>query len=422
MNTLILVAFVIGYVLIALESKVKINKAAIALFTGGFIWTTYILFIIDSEGIVQQLVEHVGNISQIIFFLIGAMTIVELIDSYSGFDVITKQIKTSNKKVLLIILGFITFFLSAVLDNLSTTIVMVALTRKLLNDKNERLLFVGMIVIAANSGGTWTPIGDVTTTMLWIGGQITTLNTIKKLFFPSLLSMIVPLFLISLMIKGDFKRVDTSDQEFNILEFEKKIVFFVGIAALIFVPIFKSITHLPPFMGMLIGLSVLWIVTELLNKDKTSEQKITVTNALGRIDIPSVLFFLGILLAVAVLESTGLLSSLSTILNESVGNLKTIAISLGIISSIIDNIPLVAASMGMYDLQTFPPDHYFWGLIAYCAGTGGSILIIGSAAGVAAMGIEKIDFFWYLKKISLIALIGYLSGAVLYILLQSCPK
>src|SRR5690554_4187255 len=271
MNTLILVAFVIGYVLIALESKVKINKAAIALFTGGFIWTTYILFIIDSEGIVQQLVEHVGNISQIIFFLIGAMTIVELIDSYSGFDVITKQIKTSNKKVLLIILGFITFFLSAVLDNLSTTIVMVALTRKLLNDKNERLLFVGMIVIAANSGGTWTPIGDVTTTMLWIGGQITTLNTIKKLFFPSLLSMIVPLFLISLMIKGDFKRVDTSDQEFNILEFEKKIVFFVGIAALIFVPIFKSITHLPPFMGMLIGLSVLWIVTELLNKDKTSE-------------------------------------------------------------------------------------------------------------------------------------------------------
>ena len=417
MNTLILIAFVIGYAFIAFESRVKINKAAIALFTGGFIWTAYILFELDSEGIVQQLVDHIGNISQIIFFLIGAMTIVELIDSYSGFDVITKQIKTNNKRILLIILGFITFFLSAVLDNLTTTIVMVTLTRKLLHDKNERLLFVGMIVIAANSGGAWTPIGDVTTTMLWIGGQITTVNIMQKLFFPSLISMLVPLFLISLMVKGDFKRVEASNQEFTILNFEKKTVFFIGIAALIFVPIFKSITHLPPFMGMLIGLSVLWIVTELLNKDRASEQKITVTNALGRIDIPSILFFLGILLAVAALESTGLLSGLATALSESVGNLKTIALSLGILSSIIDNVPLVAATMGMYDLQTFPPDHYFWELIAYCAGTGGSILIIGSAAGVAAMGIEKIDFFWYLKKISLVALIGYLSGALIYILL-----
>jgi Na+/H+ antiporter NhaD/arsenite permease-like protein len=417
MNTIILIAFGIGYVLIALESKVKINKAAIALFTGGFIWSTYILFKSDSEEIVQQLVEHIGSISQIIFFLIGAMTIVELIDSYSGFDVITKQIKTSNKRILLVILGFITFFLSSVLDNLTTTIVMVTLTRKLLRDKNERLLFIGMIVIAANSGGAWTPIGDVTTTMLWIGGQITTVNITQNLFFPSLVSMIVPLFLISLMIKGNFKRIDNLNKESIILNFEKRIVFFLGIAALIFVPVFKSITHLPPFMGILIGLSVLWIVTELLNKDKAYEQKITVTNALRKIDIPSVLFFLGILLAVAALESTGLLSTLATTLGKSVGNLKTIAMFLGILSSIIDNVPLVAATIGMYDLRTLPTDHYFWELIAYCAGTGGSILIIGSAAGVAAMGIEKIDFFWYLKKISLIALIGYLSGAFLYILL-----
>jgi len=417
MNTIILIAFSIGYALIALENKVKINKAAIALFTGGFIWTTYILFKSDSEEIGQQLIEHIGSISQIIFFLIGAMTIVELIDSYGGFDVITKHIKTSNKRVLLLILGFVTFFLSSVLDNLTTTIVMVTLTRKLLNNKNERLLFVGMIIIAANSGGAWTPMGDVTTTMLWIGGQITTVNIMQKLFFPSLVSMIIPLLLISLMIKGNFKKIDHTNQESNILNFEKRTVFFIGIAALIFVPIFKAITHLPPFMGMLIGLSVLWIVTELLNKDRAHEHKITVTNALRKIDIPSILFFLGILLAVAALESTGLLSSLATTLSESVGNLKTIAMSLGILSAIIDNVPLVAASMGMYDLQTFPTDHYFWELIAYCAGTGGSILIIGSAAGVAAMGIEKIDFFWYLKKISLVALIGYLAGAFLYILL-----
>ncbi|PKQ61216.1 sodium:proton antiporter [Labilibaculum filiforme] len=417
MNTIILIAFSIGYALIALESKVKINKAAIALLTGGVIWTTYVLFQSDSEAIVHQLVEHIGSISQILFFLIGAMTIVELIDSYSGFDVITKQITTKNKRTLLIILSFITFFLSAVLDNLTTTIVMVTLIRKLLHEKHERLMFIGMIVIAANAGGAWTPIGDVTTTMLWIGGQITTVNIMHKLFLPSLISMLIPLFLISQMVKGSFQQMDQPSHESHILNHEKNIVFFIGIAALIFVPIFKSITHLPPFMGILIGLSILWIVTELLNKDKAYEHKITVTNALRKIDIPSVLFFLGILMAVAALESTGLLANLATALSKSVGNLTTIAMSLGILSSIIDNVPLVAASMGMYDLHTFPTNHYFWELIAYCAGTGGSILIIGSAAGVAAMGIEKIDFFWYLKKISWVALIGYFAGALTYILL-----
>jgi len=416
MNSYILIAFIIGYALIALESQIKINKAAIALFTGVIIWTIYILFKSGSEEVVSQLVEHIGSISQIIFFLIGAMTIVELIDSYHGFDVITTQIKTRNKKTLLFIISFITFFLSSVLDNLTTTIVMVTLTRKLLSDKNDRLLYAAMIVIAANAGGAWTPIGDVTTTMLWMGGQITTVNIMKKLFLPSLVSMIIPLSIISLMVKGHFEKNTLSNDKSNILNIERKIVFFLGIAALIFVPIFKTITHLPPFMGMLIGLSVLWIVTELLQKNKAFENKITVTNALRKIDIPSVLFFLGILVAVAALESTGLLTSLAATLSKSVGNLKPIAIFLGLFSAIIDNVPLVAATMGMYDLTILPTNHYFWEFIAYCAGTGGSILIIGSAAGVAAMGLEKLDFFWYLKKISLIALIGYLSGAFFYLL------
>jgi Na+/H+ antiporter NhaD/arsenite permease-like protein len=417
MNAIILIAFSIGYALIALESKVKINKAAIALFTGVFLWSIYILNRSGSEEIVHELIEHVGSISQILFFLIGAMTIVELMDSYNGFKVITRLIKTNNKRILLVILSVITFVLSAILDNLTTTIVMVTLSRKLIEDKNERLFFIGMIVIAANSGGAWTPIGDVTTTMLWIGGQITTVNIMQKIFLPSLVSMIIPLSIISFMIKGNFHRIIDTNQSANVQNIERNIVFITGIGALIFVPIFKSITHLPPFMGILIGLSVLWIVTEVLNKDRAHAEKITVTNALRKIDIPSILFFLGILLAVAALESTNLLSDLATMLTTYVGNLKVIAIFLGILSAIIDNVPLVAASMGMYDLQTFPTDHYFWELIAYCAGTGGSILIIGSAAGVAAMGIEKIDFFWYLKNISLVALIGYLSGAFLYILL-----
>ncbi len=417
MNAIILIAFSIGYALIALESQIKINKAAIALFTGVIIWTTYILFNSGPEEVVQQLIEHIGDISQIIFFLLGAMTIVELIDSYNGFDVITRQIKTNDKRILLVILSFLTFFLSSVLDNLTTTIVMVTLTRKLIDDKKDRLFFIGMIVIAANSGGAWTPIGDITTTMLWIGGQITTVNIMQKLFLPSLLSMIVPLSIIFFWIKGHFQKMSNSNQQSTVPNLEKNVVFFTGISALVFVPVFKSITHLPPFIGMLFGLSVLWIVTELLNRNRAHEEKITVTNALRKIDIPSILFFLGILIAVTGLESTGLLSRLAAHLMSSVGNLKIIAMALGVLSAIIDNVPLVAASMGMYDLQTYPADHYFWELIAYCAGTGGSILIIGSAAGVAAMGIGKVDFFWYLKNISLVALIGYLSGAFLYIIL-----
>jgi Na+/H+ antiporter NhaD/arsenite permease-like protein len=369
-----------------------------------------------SEIVVSELVEHVGSISQIIFFLIGAMTIVELIDSYHGFDVITKLLTTNKTRVLLWIICFITFFLSAVLDNLTTTIVMITLIRKLLKDKNDQLLFAGMIVISANAGGAWTPIGDVTTTMLWIGGQISTVNIMLKLFLPSLISMVVPLALVSFKVKGEFEKPIKIESESTVSNFEKNVVFILGMSALVFAPVFKTITHLPPFLGILTGLSVLWVATELLHKNKEEEDKISVSHALKKIDTPSILFFLGILVAVAALESTGLLTSLATAMSDAVGNIKIISITLGLLSAIIDNVPLVAASMGMYDMQTYPMDHYFWELIAYCAGTGGSILIIGSAAGVAAMGLAKIDFFWYVKNISLWALIGYFAGAFFYLL------
>ena len=418
MNTLIIIAFIIGYLFITIENKIHINKAAIAILTGALCWTIYVMFTsTGSEIVVSELVEHVGSISQIIFFLIGAMTIVELIDSYHGFDVITKLLTTNKTRVLLWIISFITFFLSAVLDNLTTTIVMITLTRKLLKDKNDRLLFAGMIVIAANAGGAWTPIGDVTTTMLWIGGQISTVNIMLKLFLPSLVSMIVPLALVSFKVKGEFEKTIKINSASDIPNSEKNIVFILGMSALVFAPVFKTITHLPPFLGILTGLAILWIVTELLHKKREEEDKITVSNALRKIDIPSILFFLGILVAVAALESTGLLTSLATAMSDAVGNIKIISITLGLLSAIIDNVPLVAASMGMYDMQTYPMDHYFWELIAYCAGTGGSILIIGSAAGVAAMGLEKIDFFWYVKNISLWALIGYFAGALFYLLM-----
>ncbi len=322
---------------------------------------------------------------------------------------------TNKTVVLLWVICFITFFLSALLDNLTTTIVMITIIRKLLKNKKDLLLFVGIIVISANAGGAWTPIGDVTTTMLWIGGQISTANIMLKLFLPSLISMVVPLALISFKIKGELEKPNKIESKSKVSSSEKKVVFILGMSALIFAPIFKTITHLPPFLGILAGLAVLWVVTELLHKNKEEENKISVSHALQKIDTPSILFFLGILVAVASLESTGLLTSLAAAMNDAVGNIKIISISLGLLSAIIDNVPLVAAAMGMYDMQTYPMDHYFWELIAYCAGTGGSILIIGSAAGVAAMGLVKIDFFWYIKNISLWALIGYFAGAFFYL-------
>ncbi|MGZ8542185.1 MAG: sodium:proton antiporter NhaD [Chitinophagaceae bacterium] len=418
MNTLITLVFIAGYAAIAFEHPLKINKTASALLTGVLCWVIYMMSSSDTHVVSEQLYEHLGQISGILFFLLGAMTIVEIIDAHDGFEVITSKITTKDKRKLLWIIGFVTFFLSAVLDNLTTTIVMVSLLRKLITDKETRMFFIGMVVIAANAGGAWTPIGDVTTTMLWIGGQITTGNIMMKLFLPSMACLAVPLILLSFTIKGKIENTvrAESKQANPTTAYERNLILVLGIGALIFVPAFKTITHLPPFLGMLFGLSILWVVTEMIHKDKYDEDKdvYSVVSALRKADVPSVLFFLGILVAISALESTHILSDLASYMDDTIGNLNIIVISIGLLSAIIDNVPLVAATMGMYDLQTYPTDHYFWEFIAYCAGTGGSCLIIGSAAGVAAMGMEKIDFFWYVKKIAWLALLGYFAGALVY--------
>jgi NhaD family Na+/H+ antiporter len=419
MVVLIILAFIIGYIAIALEHSIKINKAATALITGVVCWMLFILFTADKKAVVGNLLHHLGDLSQILFFLLGAMTIVELIDAHDGFEIITKRITTKNKKKLLWIIGLLAFFLSAVLDNLTTAIVMISLIRKLMADKKDRMLFAGAIVIAANAGGAWSPIGDVTTTMLWIGGQITAANIIVKLILPGLVCMVLPLLLMQFLLKGEVQTpVESFEEGQAPNELHRRIVFFSGLAILLLVPVFKTWTHLPPFMGILFGLGVLWIIVEILHsdKDESDRKQYTVAYALRKIDSPSILFFLGILLAVAALESTGQLHHLAQSMDKRMGNPNLIVLSIGLFSSIVDNVPLVAAAMGMYTLQQYPTDHYFWEFLAYCTGTGGSILIIGSAAGVAVMGIEKIDFIWYLKKISWLALIGYFAGAIVYIL------
>ncbi|MEJ7778664.1 MAG: sodium:proton antiporter NhaD [Daejeonella sp.] len=420
MNLLIIAIFVIGYAAIAFEHPLRINKTASALLTGVLCWVIYIMIATDTELVSEQLYEHLGQISGILFFLLGAMTIVELIDAHDGFDVITSRIKTTDKRKLLWIISIITFFLSAVLDNLTTTIVMVSLLRKLIDEKPTRIFYVSMVVLAANAGGAWSPIGDVTTTMLWIGGQVTSGNLIFNLFLPSLVCLIIPLIVLSFSLKGKIENpvVIENRQVDKTSSFERKLIFSLGIGALLFVPFFKTITHLPPFMGMLFGLAVLWIVTEIIHKNKNDADKdaYSVVHALRKADVPSVLFFLGILVAISSLESTGQLRDLATYMDEKIGNLNIIVISIGLLSSIVDNVPLVAAGMGMYDMATYPTNHYFWSFLAYCAGTGGSCLIIGSAAGVAAMGMEKIDFLWYLKNIAGLALSGYLAGAAVFLL------
>ncbi|MEJ7694827.1 sodium:proton antiporter NhaD [Daejeonella sp.] len=420
MNLMIIVVFVIGYAAIAFEHPIKINKTASALLTGVLCWAIYIMSGSNVGLVSEQLYEHFGQISGILFFLLGAMTIVELVDAHDGFEVITSRINTTDKRKLLWIISIITFFLSAVLDNLTTTIVMVSLLRKLIGDKPTRMFFVCMVVLAANAGGAWSPVGDVTTTMLWIGGQVTTETLILHLFLPSLACLMLPLFILSFSMNGKIENavVKENVQTDKATSFERKFVFFLGIGALLFVPFFKTITNLPPFMGILFGLAVLWIVTEIIHKKKNDADKdvYSVVHALRKVDVPSVLFFLGILVAISALESTGQLRDVATYMDEKIGNLNIIVISIGLLSSIVDNVPLVAAGMGMYDMTTYPTDHYFWSFLAYCAGTGGSCLIIGSAAGVAAMGMEKIDFLWYLKKISLLALLGYLGGAGIFLL------
>lgn len=473
MFILMVVIFVLGYMAIALEHPLRIDKAAPALLIGVLTWVVYILgsadilSLVDAdgnyfsrawthflalnpdsnnhEGMLEfiahsELLHHLGEISEILFFLLGAMTIVEIVDQHQGFKIITDKITTTNKVKLLWILSFLTFFMSAALDNLTTTIVLVALLRKLISDKETRWFFASMVVLAANAGGAWSPIGDVTTIMLWIGGQVTAANIIVMVILPSLVTMIVPLIIVTFTMKGEVQRpvVDENAQEL-VSQRMSVAILAIGVASLLFVPIFKTYTHLPPYLGMLLGLGNLWVITEVMHRwyivkkmnagvdalhpnkyTVDTRDKLVVTKVLAKVDVPTVLFFLGILLAVASMQSAGQLGLLATFLDDSLGNIYLINLAIGVLSAIVDNVPLVAGAMGMYQIAApdavgyaahFVVDGAFWEFLAYCAGTGGSILIIGSAAGVAAMGMEKIDFIWYMKKISLLALAGYLAGA-----------
>ena len=419
MTGYLIFVFIFGYVLITLEHVIKIDKTAIALYTGVIAWVVYVANVGHSEEVGHELQLHLGSVSEILFFLMGAMTIIELIDLHKGFDVITNRITTNNKRALLWMISLLTFFLSALLDNLTTSIVMVSLIRKMIKDEQQMKFYAGMVIISANAGGAWSPIGDITTTMLWIGGQITALSIMKSIFVPSLICLLVPLTVASWKFSGSEGRRKKNQEK--ALEEEKvkgsMTILIAGVSALVFVPAFKTITHLPPYMGMLLGLSLVWVISEVIHfkKDTAAKKRYSAVYALSKIDASSVLFFLGILLAVGALEVSHILVALSQWMNNAIGDLDAVVIVMGLLSSIVDNVPLVAASMGMYSLETYPVDHKLWQFIAYCAGTGGSILIIGSASGVTVMGMLKIDFFWYIKKISLLALVGYLAGAMYYL-------
>ena len=430
--------FIIGYFFIAMEHPFKINKTATALMLGTLLWTIFMFCNgvaqpdMDSDTwhkfISDNLIENLGETAEIVFFLLGAMTIVTLIEDYQGFRVITDKIKTTNKKKLLWILSILTFFLSALLDNMTTAIVMIALLRKLIADKKERWLYAGMVILAANAGGAWSPIGDVTTIMLWIKGQVTTLHIIVKTLIPSLVCMVVPVLIVGATLKGEIQRPEESDSGFEMPSRLRKFILFVGVGALIFVPIFKTITHLPPYMGMLFGLGVLWVLTEIISHKYSRDgvKMPTAVSTLEHIDVPTILFFLGILMAVSCLKVAdilgGLANGLDSVFGTEAPGFFFIDLIIGVLSSVVDNVPLVAAAMGMYPFEgvdaIFIQNHPFWEFLAYCAGTGGSILIIGSAAGVAVMGMEKIDFIWYLKKISWLALAGYIAGAIVFMLMD----
>ena len=419
MLTGLIIVFVVTYAAIAFEHSLRVNKSASALVGAGLLWTIYALGNGDISRVNDELNHSLMSTAQIVFFLLGAMTIVEVIDAHDGFEVITARVRTSSLARLMWLVGVVTFGLSAILDNLTTTIVMVSLMKKILSEREDRLYFAGLIVIAANAGGAWTPIGDVTTTMLWIGGQITAINIMTTVLLPSLVNLLLPLAVAAYLLRGRSVSMPQRPLTHEAItsSFERNLMFFLGLGVLITVPIFKTWTHLPPFMGILFGLGVLWLVGDFVHRHKLEEEKehLTLARALSRIDMGSMVFFIGILLSVAVLEHTHVLQSLATWLDQSVGRLDLIVVLIGLASAVVDNVPLVAAAMGMYDLTTHPTDSFLWEFMAYCAGTGGSILIIGSAAGVAAMGLEKIDFVWYLKKISLLALLGYLTGALLYV-------
>ena len=418
---IIVTIFILGYLAIAFEHKTQINKAAPALITGVLCWMVYSLASTDRMLVDQQLAESLSEYAGILFFLMGAMTIVAIIDAHDGFQIITRRITTTSKQKLLWIVSLITFFLSPFLDNLTTAIVMVSLVQKIVKEGEDRLYFVSMIIIAANAGGAWSPIGDVTTTMLWMGGQITAGNIVIKLLLPSTVCLLIPLLILSTKMKGVVDRIEAEDlstSPVSISERHQWIVFLSGFIILISVPIFKTLTHLPPYMGILIGLGIMWIITEITggNKEESYRYKLSPAYALSRVDTPSILFFLGILLSIGVLQATGILSGAAGWLTANLKNESIIVMSIGLLSAVVDNVPLVAATQGMYTLQQYPTDHYFWEFIAYCTGTGGSALIIGSAAGVAAMGIARVNFFWYLKRITWLAILGYFAGALVYIL------
>lgn len=445
----IIVVFVLGYALIATESLTKINKAAIALLMFVCCWTLYVLdpapfvqlmhpdFKSVGEEVTQfvndVITHHLGDTATTLFFLMGAMTIVEIVDQNGGFNWVKEVMKTKSKRGLMWRIAFMTFILSAILDNLTTSIVMIMILRKLIRDHNDRMVYASLIIIAANSGGAFSPIGDVTTIMLWNAGMITAAGVISEIFIPSLVSMVIPALILQYMLKGDIAgSVDTHEAANDEAEFDnkqRKSIFVIGVGGLCFVPIFKSITHLPPFIGILLVLGVLWTVTELfyrhLHRKKGGSEDFAkrVTNILSRIDMSTILFFLGILMAVACLQEIGVLTqlggSLNTVVNE---NHYAVTGIIGVLSSIVDNVPLVAGCMGMYPIQAMGDmsvDGIFWQLLAYCAGVGGSMLIIGSAAGVVVMGLEKITFGWYMKKISWIAFVGYIAGIFCYWLIRT---
>lgn len=458
MQTTLLILFIVGYLVIALEHPLRVDKTATALLLGMTLWIIYALgadsvvpvvsadgfryFLethpgLEGKSLAEQslqyvlnvdIVEHLGDIMQTLLFLIGAMTIVEMVDVHGGFRVITDHINTRNKRKLLWIICFTTFFMSAILDNLTTTIVMLMLLRKLITRQDERWIYAGAIIIGANSGGAWSPIGDVTTIMLWVNGNITAPALLSYVLLPSLVSVLVPLLIISRSLKGDLPPRDVVVEKNSFITArERSTMFYLGVAGLIFVPVFKSITHLPPFVGMLFVLGALWVFTEIFYNSKMLDhaRELRLPKVISRVDMPSILFFLGILMAVAVLQSTGILSSIAGWLDEEIHNIYLIGTVLGILSSIVDNVPLVAGVMGMYPVSApdaagyaanFVVDGTFWELMSYCAGVGGSILIIGSAAGVIAMGLEKISFGWYLKHFSWVAFLGYIAGIAVYFL------
>lgn len=457
MLTAIVILFVVGYLAIALEHPLKVDKTATALVLGMLLWMLYAL---GAETLVPQfagekfqrylaenpsllsadtahqaldyiinvdVVEHLGDIAQTVLFLLGAMTIVELIDIHEGFTVITSRIRTRNKRGLLWVMAWLTFFMSAVLDNLTTTIVMLTLLRKFVPDKQERWLYAGSIVIAANSGGAWSPIGDVTTILLWAKGNVTVQALIKFVLLPSIVSMVIPVAFISRQLKGELPVPEsTGYTNEDLTNRDRTIIFILGVVGLLLVPVFKTITHLPPFIGILLVLGILWVFIECFYNGKVlvKAKQYRIPRVISRIDMPSILFFLGILMAVAVLQSTGVLATLADYLDTTIHHIYGIDTLLGALSAIIDNVPMVAGVMGMYPVAdpgsvgyaaNFVVDGHFWGLLSYCAGVGGSMLIIGSAAGVITMGIEKMNFGWYLKKFSWLAALGYIAGVGIYI-------